>query len=308
MQDLVVSVQPTFYCENHCPYCYLGSEIKNNEILDLKILESRLSELSEIAKISQIDLFGGELDFLPMSYLFELVKLCKKFSKEITISTGARTGLCLSVARDEKVKLGISLNEERPYNKETEEFILEYRDYYKNITILMVVLPSLIKKSPVEICDYLQKFNLSVTFFRYISSVSNNPYNISSSKYIKFIKELYSWYIQHNQSPYAENLYTFPIVYPTKESLGSPLISSNIFILPNGNYSWVAYKKGLEYFKASSDLSVWKKDSISEYKRYYKLCHKCPYFNNCLAEHLDLDTIENKGCLLPDLIQYLSGI
>lgn len=308
MQDLVVSVQPTFYCENHCPYCYLGNEIRNNETLDLKTLEGRLFELSEIAKISQIDLFGGELDFLPISYLLELVKLCKKFSKEITISTGARTGLCLSVARDEKVKLGISLNDERPYNKETEEFILKYKDYYKNITILMVVLPSLIKKSPVEICDYLQKFNLPVTFFRYISSVSNNPYNISSNKYIKFIKELYSWYIQHNQSPYAENLYTFPIVYPTKESLGSPLISSNIFILPNGDYSWVAYRGGLEYFKASSDLSIWKKDSISEYKRYYKLCNKCPYFNNCLAEHLDLDTIENKGCLLPDLIQYLSGI
>lgn len=83
MQDLVVSVQPTFYCENHCPYCYLGNEIRNNETLDLKTLEGRLFELSEIARISQIDLFGGELDFLPMSYLLELVKLCKNSQKKL---------------------------------------------------------------------------------------------------------------------------------------------------------------------------------------------------------------------------------
>lgn len=308
MSNLVVSIQPTFYCENNCPYCYLGKEIRNEQLLPIPEIEARLNEISAVSKIGQIDLFGGELDLLSLNYLTQLVKLCKQFTREVTISTGARTGLCFSVARDEKIKIGISLNEERPNNKEAEDFLLRYKDCYKNISILMVVLPSLLKKSPVEVCNYLQKFNLPVVFFRYLPALNNNPYHIGISKYISFIKEIYTWYKQQNNNPYTENPYTFPIISPNKDCLGSPLLSSNIFIFPNGKYGWVSYHNGLEYFKTVDELSIWKKEAVQEYKRYYKLCNKCPYFNNCLAEHLDLDTIERKGCLLPDLIKFLEWV
>lgn len=308
MEKFIVSVMPSFYCSRKCPYCYLGRQTDDPTVLSLEVLRERLTELSKENELL-IDLFGGELDELPYSYLKELISLCKEFSRDIFISSGCTNGNCFSIARDEKIKLAISLNDERPFNKETEDFILKYKDCYRNISISQVVLPSLIRKSPSEVLDYLQKFNLPVTFFRYIrAGAATKRYRIGDESFERFIIGIYNYYEQHNNNPYEENPYTFPILNPRYETMSDPSMSTNIFIMPSGKYASVAYKEGLEYFKTYEQLMDWKKSCIEENKEYFRNCSKCRYYKRCLAEHLDF-SLKSKNCNgLPNLCSYLESL
>lgn len=312
MKDIVISLMPSYYCEGECPYCYLGDAIQDQRIADLSTIQDSLFAIAEDQyNATNIDIFGGEPDLLPIKYLQQLVDLCKKIypHSSITISSGCVNGNSFCIARDSKINIAVSLNKERPLNSLAEKFLLQYKETYKNISILQVVLPSLLRQSPVQVLDYLQQFQLPVSFLRYFPSTSAcRKYSITGADYSKFIQLVYNQYRIRQADPYMEN-YSFKIINPTIDTVGSPLSSTNIFIDPQGRFGHVEYNnKGQEYFVFFDTFQQWKNMCIFENKRYTTVCGKCKYFNNCFAEHLNFNNINSQYCCgLPDLIEYFGG-
>ena len=311
-ESIIVSIMPSYKCSRKCPYCYLSKETDKEDIIPLDILSEKLEEIKSSFPNLIIDLFGGEMDELPFKYLKDLLKLCKQFSNDICVTSGCINGNCFSATRDEKIKLAVSLNEERPDNRKTEEFLMNYKDCHKYLSISMVVLPSLLKKSPKQILDYLQEFNLPVTFFRYIKSTnSKNVYKISREKYERFIVDIYNFYIQHNKNPYEENPYTFEIINPSYKTIGNPFIPTSLFIDPCGNYCTVDYnEEGSEYFRTFENFQDWKSFNIKEFKQFFKTCSGCPIYGNCLCEHFSSSKFSSirKCDGLPGLVSYLKAL
>ena len=87
MKNMIVSFNPSYYCNFRCDFCYLTEQqLSDRKLLDLKNFEKKLYELQEIQKITHIDFYGGEVALLPKNYFYEFKEICKKINPEININ------------------------------------------------------------------------------------------------------------------------------------------------------------------------------------------------------------------------------
>ena len=74
-----VSVNPTYYCNFRCNFCYLTpAQLGDRLTTKVTTIMDRMNEISNYTKITHIDLYGGEVAILPSDYLTLLITLLKK--------------------------------------------------------------------------------------------------------------------------------------------------------------------------------------------------------------------------------------
>lgn len=295
----ILSIQPTWKCNYNCDYCYLGYLRKENKILPLGILQQRFEEIIKENKIEAIDIFGGEIGILDSSYLENLVSICYGYFGNIPIritsNCSNKKAIRLVKKFEDKLDIGlaVSWNLERKNNDKVELEILNRPAPVKNFMVLVVALPSIIFSNIYSLLNRFQSWNKPVTILRYFPSIYNeNPESsINDKDYTEFMKELISAY---RQGGYTFPLINLDILYNNFNN--SPLMETNIFLTPSGEWSWVNYKQGKEYFVTSSNLEDWKKACEEEKLLYKEKCGKCRYYNKCLAEHLNFDSLKEEEC------------
>ena len=81
-----LSINPTYYCNFRCDFCYLTPEqLGDRQQINLAVLDQRLSE---IPKINHIDLYGGEIGLLKPDYFYAMKDIIRKYyDDEININT-----------------------------------------------------------------------------------------------------------------------------------------------------------------------------------------------------------------------------
>ena len=80
-KTLTVSVMPTYQCNGNCPFCYLGTSIKDKTILNLDVLHDRLWNIKKRYQCNlNVEVFGGEITLLEDDYIEQLLKLCNQYS------------------------------------------------------------------------------------------------------------------------------------------------------------------------------------------------------------------------------------
>ncbi len=58
---MIISINPWYYCNFDCDFCYLTKDQLNDKtLLPLDILSKRLAEITTHSKIDMVDLYGGE--------------------------------------------------------------------------------------------------------------------------------------------------------------------------------------------------------------------------------------------------------
>lgn len=301
----VVSVQPTFYCNLGCPYCYLGNLRNKFQLLDLYDLRDKLlPEILSRTKITTIDIFGGEISILPSIYLEYLFKICLEYCNSVNVTSNLfNLDILETLKKFPKVNLAISWNKERSDCPRIEEILDNQNKYFKNLDnkkqILTVALPSLLKEDPKKILDRFEKWNLPVTILRYFPSEENALYNLTTKDYEDFLIKILETYLTGN--------YTFPLnnhqqlLKVEKE----PLMTSNLFIQPSGEYSWISYDGNKEVYLHDKNIENWEIDSKLENFKYREKCLSCAFYNCCLAEHLNFNDItESSCCGLKNLLKW----
>lgn len=290
----VVSVQPTFYCNLKCSYCYLGNLRNKPKILNLEILDKRLKEILFNTEVTTIDIFGGEVSTLSKSYLEDLFITCLKYCDCINVTSNfSNLEILDTLEKYPQINFSLSWNEERPDCSRIEEILNNQNKYFcsqNNKQILTVALPSLLQKDPIEILNKFEKWKLPVTILRYFSSQKNAFYNLTTEDYENFLMKFIKQYISGN--------YTFPLnnLIELKNGKFFPTLNSNLFITPNGNYSWIDHFKNKEIYIETDDIQMWMQAISEEQIKYKKKCGKCPFFGFCLAEHLDFEDINEQYC------------
>ena len=79
---MIVSVNPSYFCNFRCDFCYLTNEQLGDQ---KKISIDRLDELlSQVPDIEHVDLYGGEIGAMKKSYFYDVknVQLYKLVSNE----------------------------------------------------------------------------------------------------------------------------------------------------------------------------------------------------------------------------------
>ena len=279
MISLHLSIQPTFLCNYNCEYCYLGDLRKDRIILDLNILEQRLEEITQICDIENIQILGGEISLLDANYLNDLYNIVNKYPCAMT--TNLSNNWLINYCLQNNIKLGVSLNEERPYYQETVNKLKTLKDI-KTISLSSVVLPSLLKKSSKEILEFYDSLGFTTYFIQYRPSLTNNVvYDLTLNDYINFMDKLVN--------EYKTNHYDFPLGNETvmTDTIYSSSYDKSLLINPNGKLNIILENNdGYDYYKELDNIQEFLSFQAG-YNAFRAFeCTKCKHYNKCLGKHL----------------------
>lgn len=291
---MIVSLCPTFFCNQKCSYCYLGNLRNDKSILDLNILSPVLSNIT--CNINNIEIFGGEISLLSKDYLNNLKSICLKYCQNIFVITNMTYDIS-----DIFDNITFSLNEEREDYLKIKNNLMYYEKPY-NLSI--VVLPSVIKKGAKQVLESINYSNCRyVTFQKYSPSILNDALIVSDNDYENFLKDVIDYYIENKEKMYY-NITNINDISNVYNGNYSPLMEENVFINYKGQYGCVLHNDNKEYFKWFDTFAEWLNETKKEKEKYKERCSNCLYYNHCYAEHLNF----NKSCSgNKDLLTYFKG-
>ena len=306
MKDLIVSVIYTFGCNYHCPYCFLGDRRNDKRTIPHEVLEQRLKELRHCGYTPIFDVFGGDVECTcSKDEIGSLLSLLEKYTdKKISFTTMLYEDTFQWLYNDKRLELDFSLNVERgrQYEETLERLKQIPMECRKELTTMVVVLPSILKQGAKATLDYIEELGVgTVTFLQYYKSKwCKKIYNIKNKDYESFMIDVINCYRNSNYSFEINNLHLWKDDY-------TPFKSSHIFILPNGNYATLSYDKdGYESFYEFDTIEQYEK-VVKEEMVEHTECLNCGYFGKCLAEHIR-PTEEGDVCSgLPNLRKLIFG-
>jgi len=293
---MIVSINPSYFCNFRCDFCYLTPEQLGNQ---KKISLQRLDELlGDIPKIDYVDLYGGEIGALKKDYFYGLKDTVRKhYTDEINIITN------YSMLHDgffeDDVYLSVSYDFEA---REKSEIV------YKNMLMSPVPIAVLILASPEVIEKDVEEMITMLNMCSSVDSVEIKPYSINQANahnvtHKQFEEFVVKW-IEANTTKNFQFINQDKIHASINKEYNA-FSDDHIYITPNGKYGVLEFDENdKEYFlelDTWQDYIAWtqkeKADNVSS------ICKSCDYFGHCLTEHYryvkDLDNSCNgyKGLL-----------
>ena len=292
-----VNIIPTYHCQLHCDYCFLGNQFDNKQCIDLNVLEDQLKEVSEVYGIDRIDLFGGELS--TYNEIGRLVTIVEQFSSNISLATNCQNPDILNYI--DRVDLSISLNPSRNDFKRNVKLIKSLpKDVRSKLYISTVVLPDLIARNPKLYLDFIDELQIKSLYFLqyYRPMYGRKKYAISNNEFVQYMCNVLEVYRNNHYTFCLENINAY-------KNRSDPHISNYIFINPYNQYGCTSYSNGDEQFVWVDNLSQYNQLIALERLKYFSQCGMCQYYKNCLAEHLHSHDQNDQCCGLPKLIKFI---
>lgn len=211
---------------------------------------------NEHIQISRIEIFGGDISLLDDNYLHSLQCMCKKYCKDVNAIANASRSV-FHIFDD----VSFSLNVER---LDYVQMLTYISGVDHDFSLNVVVLPSIVKlHKDGQLANYLKQLPnncKSVFFIKYSDSVvARKHYVVDDIDYEAVVLEACK--ILKHTSIRCQN------AYDLKDY--DPLMSANVFILPNANFAWICHdENNREYFKQSSNLNEYFDACKNEYNLY----------------------------------------
>jgi sulfatase maturation enzyme AslB (radical SAM superfamily) len=289
MQSFSVSINPTYYCNFRCDFCYLTEQqLSDQKKISLEKLDKLLSE---IPKIDHVDLYGGEIGVLKKDYFYGMRDIIRKYySKKINLITNY--SMLHEGFYEEDFYLSVS------YDWEARE---KSDRVYQNMLVSPVPISVLVLASPDVLQMNVDEMIHSMNLCSSVTSVEIKPYSrnqsndlkISHLEYEEFVKRWISSPIQ-KKFEFVNEYYIEDVLNKTRNAFSD----DHVYITPSGNFGVLEFDlNDKEYF-----LEL---ESFEEYIRWTKkektnnvsdICKKCEYFGGCLTEHYRYVHDLKNGC------------
>lgn len=278
-----LSVNPTYYCNFRCDFCYLTEEqLSDRTRLPLDLLRDRISEISKVADIGMVDLYGGEVGLLPRSYVKEMKEVFKEFDiDDINIITN------LSMVNETILDPDLYVTVSYDFDAR-EQHDLVWRNMAllnKEFSVLILASPKVLQ---MDVDSMIQELNLlsnlvSVEIKPY-STNQANAHPVGNKDFEKFV------------TLWLERLNIMKFEFVNEKRLRNTInkqsnsfSDDHVYITPLGNFGVLEFDSSdNEYFLELDSFDDYLKWATGERQRTNKneFCGKCNYFGTCLSEHL----------------------
>jgi MoaA/NifB/PqqE/SkfB family radical SAM enzyme len=283
MKRMNISVNPWYYCNFRCNFCYLTeSQLSDKTLLDLNLLNDRLSEIVNYQEIEQIDFYGGEIGLLPKKYFQDMKNICKVYKpKNLNIITNL--SMINENVNDSDCTISVSYDFEA---REQHELVWKNMSLLtRPFSVLMLAGSDLIKKNPDEM---IFSFNL----LHNLESVEIKPYSTNQSNQQKVTFKDFEEFVKKWITSKIYKKFTFVNELLIQDSINkqrNTFSDDHVYITPNGNYGVLEFDLNdneffLEYDSFEKYLQWTDREKLRVEKN--KFCNSCEYFGNCLSEHL----------------------
>lgn len=289
---MILSINPTYYCNFRCDFCYLTEEqLSDRTKLNLDVLSKRIDEVQSHFEVNMIDLYGGEVGLLSENYMNNLCDLVRaKGIDDINIITNLSMVNATILNPDLYVTVSYDFEcreqHERVWNN---MFMLN-----KPFSVLILASQNLIKKDVDGMIQQLNTLsNLSSVEIKPYSTNQANCHNVTNRQYEEFVQR---WL----ESP-VEKMFQFVNKDNIELSLrGEKNAFSNdhIYITPNGRYAVLEFDlNDKEFFKELDTVDeyvVWANNE--PFKNVSDICKQCKFYGKCLTEHYRYVRDLDNGC------------
>lgn len=278
---MIVSINPTYYCNFSCDFCYLTKEqLKDKKLLDLTKLEGRILEIKKYNNIDMVDLYGGEIGVLQESYVNNLCALLVKNGiDDINIITNL--SMINGVIKNKNFYVTVSYDfdcreqHERVWNN------MIYLD--REFSILILASKKLIEKNIDEMISQLNLLeNLISVEIKPYSTNQANTHDVSHKDFEEFVKKWISSPVL-KKFEFVNEKNIIDSIKGTRNAFSN----DHVYITPDGDFAVLEFDlNDREYFKQLPNYEEylhWAKQEPE--KNVSDICKKCDYYGNCLTEH-----------------------
>ncbi|MNO14053.1 Radical SAM superfamily protein [compost metagenome] len=280
---LNVSLNPTYYCNFRCSFCYLTEEqLSDRTMLPVEVVAAKIDELREHYEIGHVDIYGGEVLLLPQEYLLSLkAVLLERGIDDIVLVTNLSH--VPSIVHDPDLFISVS------YDFEARE---KHDLVFNNMFLLtnkfnVLTLASRKFLDAVTPDQYVETMNM----FPHLAGCEIKPYstnqaNTDDVKYTEF--EEFVWAVINH----PERTFYFENETQIKEAVAkerNAFSDDHIYITPTGDFAVLEFDKDdHEFFLKVDGVEGYQDWAHEELIRVDEndICSACPYYGSCLSEHL----------------------
>jgi len=292
MNKITVSINPSYFCNFRCNFCYLTIEqLSDQKKIPLPVLDKKLEEISKIREIDWIDLYGGEIGALKKNYFYGLRDVIRRwYGGKINIITNFsmlhngffENDFYLSVSYDFEAR---------------EKSDIVYNNMFQSPVPIAVLILASEKVIQMNVEQMIQKLNLCSS----IESVEIKPYSINQANtqqvtHKDFENFVRKW-IESSTIKKFDFINEGKILKSLKKEYNA-FSNNHVYITPNGNYGVLEFDKNdKEYFlelKTFKDYLKWANNE--PIKNVSDICKQCEYYGHCLTEHYRYVKDLNNSC------------
>lgn len=285
-----LSINPTYYCNFSCDFCYLTKQqLNDRHKITPMWLQHAMGQITD--PITHIDLYGGEIGLLQPEYYYSIKEVIRRhYDGNIHINTNLSA--FPDFFRDDDVTLSVSYDF---HAREKEQFVLNnMMNANKDLAVLILASPKVLKMD-VEFMIF------TLNMVSNVKSVEIKPYSINQANSFDVThKDFEEFVIRFDEATTPKN-FDFQNIHNIYRSIDkeyNAFSNDHVYITPSGKFGVLEFDKNdKEYFKeyeSYHQYKQWAKDEARD--NLSPICHGCTYFGNCLTEHyryvLDLDN----GC------------
>lgn len=288
-EGLTVSINPSYFCNFRCDFCYLTKEqLGDPKLLDLDKLDILLSNLPEV---KHVDLYGGEIGLLKEDYVNDLLStIRKKFDGKINIVTN------YSIVKDwfhnDDLTLAVSYDFEA--REKSEQVFKNMLLSSKPIALLILASPKVLE---MDVGELIQQLNMCSS----ITSVEIKPYSTNQANQHPVTHKDFEEFVKRFIDSEVDKNFDFINLDKIEDSLDgiyNAFSDDHIYITPNGKY-------GVLEFDLNDNEFFLELDSYEDYLKWTQkekasnvssICKNCKYFGNCLTEHYRFVKDLDSGC------------
>lgn len=292
MKKLInLSVNPWYYCNFKCDFCYLSPEqLKDKQLLPLEVLEARVDEILECYDIGHVDLYGGEILLLPPDYLFAIRDIFHaRGADDIVLVTNGSVLNEITDCEDFDLTVSYDLSAREKSDQVLSNLFMLPRPF----TVLTLASRRFL--DTVSVDQYVQELNLLNRMkCAEIKPYSSNQANRHSVSYKEFEEFVWGVITHPDRQFYFENR---TLVMEAVSGQRNAFSDDHLYITPQGQFAVLEFDaQDNEYFLPMA--------SIHQYRNWCQVerfrvegnlfCGACPYKGSCLSEHLrDVRSLDN---------------
>ncbi len=292
MKPITVSINPSYFCNFRCNFCYLTPEqLGDQKRISLVDLDKRLNQISEYREIDWIDLYGGEIGALKKNYFYGLRDVIRKYyGGKINIITNF--SMLHEGFFEDDFYLSVS------YDFEARE---KSDKVYQNMLRSKVPIAVLILASEKVIQKDISEMIIMMNACSSIESVEIKPYStnqanqqgVTHKDFEEFVKK---WI--ENPIPKKFDFINEGRIIRSLNGEYNAFSDDHIYITPNGRFGVLEFdNEDNEYFKELDEFEDYIKWAASEpFKNVSEICRKCIYYGKCLTEHYRYVTDLKNSC------------